>query len=227
MMEKEYIQKLLASYMAAETTKEEEKLLSDYFSTHRDIPAEWRNYSVMFRSIRQYKQKPDASHKRAILKWSAAAAVIAFIFGAGLLLMRQEELCKPSDAISQITESPTINVWSSESHQARLDGRVVTDKDENNVIELKQEITVEEAPVMTQPQARQNIRKRHVRRIQKAVAQVNQPEPLPDVSLSAHNLIPAEEPARSLSSHRDGMRKNIWATFENSNIFIAENTVEL
>ena len=56
MMEKEYIQKLLDSYMAAETTKEEEQLLSDYFSTHRDIPAEWRNISVMFRSIRQYRQ---------------------------------------------------------------------------------------------------------------------------------------------------------------------------
>ena len=188
MMEKEYIQKLLDSYMAAETTKEEEQLLSDYFSTHRDIPAEWRNISVMFRSIRQYRQKPDASHKRTILKWSAAAAVIAFIFGTGWLLMRQEVTDKPSDAIVQIAE---------------------------------------EAPVIVQPQTRQSTRKRHGRRTQKAVAQVNQSEPLPDVSLSAHNLIPAEEPARSLSTHRDEMRKNIRATFENSNTFIAQNTVEL
>jgi hypothetical protein len=204
MMEKEYIQKLLDSYMAAETTKEEEQLLSDYFSTHRDIPAEWRNISVMFRSIRQYRQKPDASHKRTILKWSAAAAVIAFIFGTGWLLMRQEVTDKPSDAIVQIAESPTTDV-----------------------IESKQEIIAEEAPVIVQPQTRQSTRKRHGRRTQKAVAQVNQSEPLPDVSLSAHNLIPAEEPARSLSTHRDEMRKNIRATFENSNTFIAQNTVEL
>lgn len=101
MMEKEYIQKLLASYMAAETTKEEEQLLSDYFSTHRDIPAEWRNISVLFRSIRQYKQKPDASHKRAILKWSAAAAVITIIFGTGVFFMqRKDRYVEPSKSVA-------------------------------------------------------------------------------------------------------------------------------
>ena len=101
MMEKEYIQKLLASYMAAETTKEEEQLLSDYFSTHRDIPAEWRNISVLFRSIRQYKQKPDASHKRAIMKWSAAAAVITIIFGTGVFFMqRKDRYVEPSKSVA-------------------------------------------------------------------------------------------------------------------------------
>ena len=101
MMEKEYIQKLLASYMAAETTKEEEQLLSDYFSTHRDIPAEWRNISVLFRSIRQYKQKPDASHKRAIMKWSAAAAVIAIIFGTGLFFLHKNDRgVEPSKSVA-------------------------------------------------------------------------------------------------------------------------------
>lgn len=204
MMEREYIQKLLDSYMAAETTKKEEQLLSDYFCTHRDIPAEWRNISVLFRSIRQYKQKPDTSHKRTILKWSAAAAVIAFIFGTGLLFMRQEVTDKSSDAIAHIEESHTTDA-----------------------IESKQEIIAEEAPAIVQPQARQNIRKRRVWRTQKAVAQVNHPEPLPDVSLSSVNLIPAEEPPRSLSSHRDGMRKNIQAAFEHNNIFIAQNFVEL
>ena len=227
MMEKEHIQKLLDSYMAAETTKEEEQLLSDYFSTHQDIPAEWRNYSVMFRSIRQYKQKPDAFHKRTILKWSAAAAVIAFVFGSGLLLMHQKETDKSSDAIAQTAVTHTANDWSSESHQTCLDGRVVTDKDKVNDEETKQAIIAEEPPVMAQPQARQNTRNRHVRRIQKAVAQVNSSEPLTDVSLSAYNSVPTDMPNRSLSSHRDGMRKNIRATFENNNIFIAENSVEL
>ena len=37
-IEKGYIQKLLDSYLAAETTREEEDLLADYFCTHRDVP---------------------------------------------------------------------------------------------------------------------------------------------------------------------------------------------
>lgn len=106
-MEKEYIQKLLDSYMAAETTKEEEQLLSEYFSTHRDIPAEWREFSILFRGIRQYEQKPYVSYRRTIIKWSAAAAMIAFVFGIGLSLQHQEETSKPSDAIAQAKEIPT------------------------------------------------------------------------------------------------------------------------
>ena len=101
MMEKEYIQKLLDSYMAAETTKEEEQLLSDYFSTHRDIPAEWRNFSVMFRSIRQYRQKSDATYRRAILKWSAAAAVIIIICGTAMFFMqRKDRIIEPSKSVA-------------------------------------------------------------------------------------------------------------------------------
>lgn len=106
-MEREYIQKLLDSYMAAETTKEEEQLLSEYFSTHRDIPAEWWDLSILFRGIRQYEQKPYISYRRAIMKWSAAAAMIVFVFGIGLSLQHQEETSKPSDAIAQAKEIPT------------------------------------------------------------------------------------------------------------------------
>lgn len=103
----QYIQKLLDSYMAAETAKEEEQLLSEYFSTHRDIPAEWREFSILFRGIRQYEQKPYVSYRRTIIKWSAAAAMIAFVFGIGLSLQHQEETSKPSDAIAQAKEIPT------------------------------------------------------------------------------------------------------------------------
>lgn len=107
MMKKEYIQKLLDRYMSAETTEEEEQLLSDYFSSHRDIPAEWRNFSILFRGIKKCETLTAASHKRTTLKWCAAAAVIAFIFGIGLLWMHQEETSKPSEVIAQTKEIPT------------------------------------------------------------------------------------------------------------------------
>lgn len=167
MMEKEYIQKLLASYMAAETTKEEEQLLSDYFSTHRDIPAEWRNISVLFRSIRQYKQKPDASHKRAILKWSAAAAVITIIFGTGVFFMqRKDRYVEPSKSVAvevirqtdkmrhepqaedcvQTAQTPRPN--NIEQHIRKADNPLVAKKQKNNFIstestELQEDICID------------------------------------------------------------------------------------
>ena len=79
MTNKEYIQKLLDSYMVAETTKEEEELLSDYFCSHQDIPAEWQNFSVMFRGLRQAKTRIVAFHKRTFLKWSVVTAVAASV----------------------------------------------------------------------------------------------------------------------------------------------------
>ena len=167
MMEKEYIQKLLASYMAAETTKEEEQLLSDYFSTHRDIPAEWRNISVLFRSIRQYKQKPDASHNRAILKWSAAAAVITIIFGTGVFFMqRKDRYVEPSKSVAvevirqtdkmrhepqaedcvQTAQTPRPN--NIEQHIRKADKPLVAKKQKNNFIstestELQEDICID------------------------------------------------------------------------------------
>ncbi|MBP5386321.1 MAG: hypothetical protein J6Y97_02935 [Prevotella sp.] len=110
MMEREHIQKLLDRYMSAETTKEEEQFLYEYFSSHRDIPAEWRNFSILFRGIKKCELTKDASHnKRNALKWCAAAAVIVFIFGIGLLGMHQEETSKPSEIIAQTKEIPTID----------------------------------------------------------------------------------------------------------------------
>ena len=100
MTEKEYIKKLLDSYLAAETTKEEEQFLSDFFSTHRDVPAEWRNFSILFRGIRQGKPKSVSLHKSYVLKWSAAAVVAVFI-GTGLFFLRRNDRdVEPSKSVA-------------------------------------------------------------------------------------------------------------------------------
>ena len=109
MTNKEYIQKLLDSYMVAETTKEEERLLSDYFCSHQDIPAEWQKFSVMFRGLRQAKTRTIAFHKRTFLKWSAVTAVAASI----LLLLAFHFTQKPAEEqplVAEVVEQPAPEV---------------------------------------------------------------------------------------------------------------------
>ena len=222
MMEKEYIQKLLDRYMSAETTKEDERLLSDYFSSHRDIPAEWRDYSILFRGIKQYEPMKIASHRSVVLKWSAVAAIITVIFGTGLLLMRQDKTSiKPSDSVSYVNESPT-----------------------RNIIEPKHETGVT-ASVQKELLTERTTQKHRVRKSKKVTIPSTQAEQLPNIPQSVSSLIPADssipeqsplarcfatlDPSgtRNLSSHREHMRNNIEKTFEQNTIFIAQNTVEL
>ena len=211
MMEKEYIQKLLDRYMSAETTKEDERLLSDYFSSHRDIPAEWRDYSILFRGIKQYEPMATASHRRGVLKWSAAAAIITILFGTGLFLMRQDKTSiNPSDSVAYINEPYT-----------------------QNVIEPKHEKGVTES-VQAELPVERSTQKHRVRKSKKEEIPSTLAEPLPDISQPVCSLIPADasipeqsSPTRSLSSHREQMRNNIETTFEQNTIFIAQNTVEL
>ena len=204
MMEKEYIQKLLDRYMSAETTKEDERLLSDYFSSHRDIPAEWRDYSILFRGIKQYEPMATASHRRGVLKWSAAAAIITILFGTGLFLMRQDKTSiNPSDSVAYINEPYT-----------------------QNVIEPKHETGMTES-VQAELPVERSAQKHRVRKSKKEVIPGTPAEPLPDISQPVRSLIPADASTRSLSSHREQMRNNIEAIFEQNTIFIAQNSVEL
>ena len=122
-IEKEYIQKLLDSYLAAETTREEEDLLADYFCTHREVPAEWRSFSVLFRGLQQGKPKSRALHKSYVLKWSAAAAVIAIIFGTGLFFLHKNDRgVEPSKSVAVGTVLQTEKM----PHEAQAEDCVQT-----------------------------------------------------------------------------------------------------
>jgi hypothetical protein len=167
-IEKEYIQKLLDSYLAAETTQEEEDLLADYFCTHRDVPAEWRNFSILFRGLRQGRPKSVSLHKRYVLKWCAAAAVVAIIFGTGLFFMHKEESVESNKSVAvavspaqqtdkiehepqtedcvQTAQTPRPN--NIEQHIRKADKPLVAKKQKNNFIstestELQEDICID------------------------------------------------------------------------------------
>lgn len=46
------IKELLDKFMSAQTTEAEEQELSDYFANNKDIPTEWKAYSVLFGSFK-------------------------------------------------------------------------------------------------------------------------------------------------------------------------------
>lgn len=165
-IEKEYIQKLLDSYLAAETTREEEDLLADYFCTHREVPAEWRSFSVLFRGLQQGKPKARALHKSYVLKWSAAAVVAVFI-GTGLFFLRRNDRdVEPSKSVAvgtvlqtekmpheaqaedcvQTAQTPRPN--NIEQHIRKADKPLVVKKQKNNFIstestELQEDICID------------------------------------------------------------------------------------
>lgn len=111
MMEKEYIQQLLDSYMAAETTREEEQLLSDYFRTHQDIPAQWRNYSILFRGISRQEQKPTAHRTWLYTTVGAIAASIVLLLSLGHIYNKVEPTAQqPMTAMQETMQESTPKV---------------------------------------------------------------------------------------------------------------------
>lgn len=213
MTNKDYIQKLLDSYMAAETTREEEKLLSNYFCSHQDIPAEWRNFSIMFRGLKQVGPKTTVFHKRKILRWSAAAAFVALIFGTGLFFLHKEET--KEEVTKAVASIPNVSVPQDVEPQ---------DIEPQN-IEPQAEPIIEE-PVQTKQVSSSHTRKHRIRKSSKPTVHTASAEKY-EANNRAEDNSSIEASTRVLSEHRDKMRNNIQATFETPSIFIAQNSVEL
>ena len=86
------IEALLDKFMAGKTTIEEESLLSKYFNTTHDVPAEWEDYQALFGYIDRglegdlLPETSSPSHRKW-LWWvpAAAAAIVALVFGFKVL----------------------------------------------------------------------------------------------------------------------------------------------
>ena len=86
------IEALLDKFMAGKTTIEEESLLSKYFNTTHDVPAEWEDFQALFGYIDRglegdlLPETSSPSHRKW-LWWvpAAAAAIVALVFGFKVL----------------------------------------------------------------------------------------------------------------------------------------------
>ena len=201
MTNKEYIQKLLDGYMAAETTREEEKILSDYFGTHQDIPAEWRGFSVMFRGLSLTAKRPI--QQKPLLRWCAAAAVVGIIIETGLLFMRREEA----------KVEPTAPV-------AALPHQIVPQVDEPQ----GETAVGEPAPIKRVPQS--SARRHRPPKPSRPTVPTPKVAPVPHCRENFQSS-PQGGMRGGLSEHRDRMRNDIQAAFGNASSFVAQTPVEL
>lgn len=111
------IEVLLDKFMAGKTTIEEEALLSDYFSSAGDIPAEWEDYKVLFGYIGRGLEGdllPETSSptQRKWLWWlpAAAAAMVALVFGFKVLNNPETPLPNTPPIIVQIAEQKDLSI---------------------------------------------------------------------------------------------------------------------
>lgn len=94
------IEALLDKFMAGKTTIEEESLLSKYFNTTHDVPAEWEDFQALFGYIDRglegdlLPETSSPSHRKW-LWWipAAAAAIVALVFGFKVL--NKPEITQP------------------------------------------------------------------------------------------------------------------------------------
>lgn len=129
------IEALLDKFMAGKTTIEEESLLSQYFNTTREVPAEWEDYQALFGYIDRglegdlLPEKSSPSHRRWIW-WvpAAAAAILALVLGFKVL--NKPETTQPISPpiIAQKAEPKEVTI----EHKTDNHHEVVTESSDNN-----------------------------------------------------------------------------------------------
>ena len=130
------IEALLDKFMAGKTTIEEESLLSQYFSSAHDVPAEWEDYKALFGYIDRglegdlLPESSSPSHRKW-LWWvpaAVAAAIVAFVFGFKVL--NKPETTQPISPpiIAQKAEPKEVTI----DHKTDTHHEVVTESSDNN-----------------------------------------------------------------------------------------------
>ena len=100
-----YIRQLLDKFMDGTTTLEEEDILARYFA-QSDVPQEWNDYRLLFQEIEA--MKPQTKTRHHWLRWSAAAAVVAFVLFAATQSLRTEQAEVQQERLVTQTDTTTV-----------------------------------------------------------------------------------------------------------------------
>ena len=100
-----YIRQLLDKFMDGTTTLEEEDILRDYLLGD-NVPDEWHDYRLLFQEIEA--MKPQTKPRRHWLRWSAAAAVVAFVLFAATQSQRTEQAEVQQERLVTQTDTTTV-----------------------------------------------------------------------------------------------------------------------
>ena len=81
MNDKKYIQALLDKFMDSNTSREEERILKEYFSTTEDIPEEWLGFAVLLGGMARKAYTTRSKRSTTVFPWVAvvAASVICIL----------------------------------------------------------------------------------------------------------------------------------------------------
>ena len=100
-----YIRQLLDKFMDGTTTLEEEDILRDYLLGD-NVPDEWHDYRLLFQEIEA--MKPQTKTRHHWLRWSAAAAVVAFVLFAATQSLRTEQAEVQQERLVTQTDTTTV-----------------------------------------------------------------------------------------------------------------------
>jgi hypothetical protein len=144
------IEALLDKFMAGKTTIEEESLLSKYFNTTHEVPAEWEDYQALFGYIDRGLEGdllPETSSP-SLRKWlwwvpAAAAAIVALVFGFKVLNKPEttQPISPPIIAQKAEPKDETIDQKTVDPHEAENESadKNISAPNKADVVAIKQQ----------------------------------------------------------------------------------------
>ena len=206
------IEALLDKFMAGKTTIEEESLLSKYFNTTHEVPAEWEDYQALFGYIDRglegdlLLETSSPSHRKW-LWWvpaAAVAAIVALVFGFKVL--NKPETTQPisSPIIAQKAEpkDETIDQKTGNPHEAENESadKNISAPTKADVVAIKQQSRKQKHSLaVTHHEAQSNLIAQNERllqengRLQRELEELNQQAIIIDMEAMGYKAVTDED----------------------------------